>query len=86
MIPKIILEETGTKWLFMPLAWYDPEANQIHILDKTQPRWLAVLHELGHWIIGYFPEWIHRRVAIDYWYDHLWSILGLNNKIIVELK
>jgi len=87
MIPKVIDEPYNLSLNFFgSMAWYNPETNTIHIVKGLKPRWLVILHELGHWLISYFPEFLHRRFAIDFWYDFYWERLGVDVVLCVNMK
>lgn len=53
-------------------AWYDYEENYIKIWKHLKPFWLVLVHELGHYFIGFFPQTIHLKIALDYEWDNLW--------------
>ena len=82
MLPKIVNEPYNLAIIFSGAeAWYNTETNTIHIADGLGPRWLVILHELGHWLIGFIPGFIHRRISLDFWYDVYWERLGLSKRI-----
>ena len=49
MIPKLVVEPYNLAIIFSGAeAWYNDETNTIHVAETLEPRWLAILHELGH--------------------------------------
>ena len=88
MMPEIVTDKLRIGMFmvgYQSWASYDPETNTIHILEGVKPRWLAILHEYGHWLIGYTPDWLHRRVSLDYEYDRLWTWLDLSRFITMTV-
>jgi len=73
-------------WLLLgPAAWYDSEDDAICVDERLKPFWLVLLHELGHHIIGYFPQAIYYVVSLDSEWDNLWVKLRLNYFFKLEI-
>ena len=80
MIPKLVVEPYNLAIIFSGAeAWYNDETNTI-VAETLEPRWLAILHELGHWIIGYFPvpsDKLKYHIFLLYYCDSLcMNIMG----------
>ncbi len=89
LLPRVVTESLRMGAFiigYQSWASYDLETNTISIMEGVKPRWLAILHEYGHWLIGYAPEWLHKRVSLDYEYDRLWNWLDLSRFISMTFK
>lgn len=53
-------------------AWYDYRENYIKVWKGLKPFWLILVHELGHYFLGYLPEAIQMKIALGYEWDRLW--------------
>ena len=80
--PKLTIKRTTLSETSMllghPMAWYNPETNEIIIDKRLKPLYLVLIHELGHYFIGYIPQAIHLIRALDYEWDELWIKLNLD--------
>jgi len=81
-----VIRLTDAKLLFWPAAWYDSKDNTIFIDERLKPFWLVLLHELGHYFIGYFPQTIYYMVSLDSEWDNLWVKLRLNYFFKLEVS
>ncbi len=76
---------TAAQLLLTTGAWYDWESNEIIIGRHLHPFPLVLLHEVGHYLLGYLPQAIHLVMCIDEWWDNLFITLRLNHFLTISL-